>query len=89
MDGTLIASCERTLIDAYGRHQMEVKLGIMFWETWAVTTHRRATSESTMYAQFLVGKISEEYEGKIRRIDSYNKLYLLRTALQLEFKLKQ
>ncbi len=50
-DGTLIASRERGMLDDFGRHRMEVKLGVMFRGTRQLSARRRATCERSVYAQ--------------------------------------
>lgn len=51
MDGTLIASREHPVGDEFGRQRMEVKLGVMFRATVAVSPHRRMTCERSVYAR--------------------------------------
>mgnify|MGYP001583436663 FL=1 len=51
MDGTMLSSRERTARDAFGRQRMEVKLGVLFRGTAAVSLRRRVTCERTVYAR--------------------------------------
>jgi|GEM_PF-965255 len=50
-DGTLIGSHERGVFDDFGRHRMEVKIGVMFRGTRQLSPRRRATCERSVYAQ--------------------------------------
>jgi len=50
-DGTLISSRERGILDDFGRHRMEVKVGVMFRGIRQLNPRRRATCERSVYAQ--------------------------------------
>lgn len=68
MDGTLIASRERTARDECGRQRMEVKLGVMFRGTAPVSPRRRMTCERTVYARVAdADSFGEQWYSQCRR----------------------
>jgi len=68
IDGTLIASRERTARDEFGRQRMEVKLGVLFRGTAAVSPRRRMTCERTVYARVAdADSFGEQWYSQCRR----------------------
>ena len=68
MDGTMIASRERTAQDEFGRQRIEVKLGVLFRGTAAVSPRRRMTCERTVYARIAdVDSFGEQWYSQCRR----------------------